>query len=173
MMKTRAVIVAAGILAVLLALAFSPAFATKPTFGKVLITFSEPPSPDAPWHLRIWAVSYNAFQNGKLVLRLRSPGAREAQEVVLWTGSGGGFRDTISIQYSLAPPPRGLYVLSAAIIPFPEKESNRGASLDIIYVAVRANEVLTSRGDFIAIRDRKSTRLNSSHTDISRMPSSA
>ena len=33
-----------------------------------------------------------------------------------------------------------------------------------------ANEDLITKGE---LRDRKSTRLNSSHTDISRMPSSA
>ena len=32
---------------------------------------------------------------------------------------------------------------------------------------------LSAKGRFIGIEDRKSTRLNSSHTDISRMPSSA
>ncbi len=31
----------------------------------------------------------------------------------------------------------------------------------------------TNRADVTIVRDRKSTRLNSSHTDISRMPSSA
>ena len=30
-----------------------------------------------------------------------------------------------------------------------------------------------ARGDLVVVGDRKSTRLNSSHTDISRMPSSA
>ena len=36
-------------------------------------------------------------------------------------------------------------------------------------------EITTQRGKSLAqvIKDRKSTRLNSSHTDISRMPSSA
>ena len=40
----------------------------------------------------------------------------------------------------------------------------------------RLTEVLVKEGDFVArnqVVDRKSTRLNSSHTDISRMPSSA
>ena len=46
-----------------------------------------------------------------------------------------------------------------------------------VHSALEADAALVTGGDPIgpeeAMRDRKSTRLNSSHTDISRMPSSA
>ena len=43
----------------------------------------------------------------------------------------------------------------------------------LIVMLVCAAPVLASYFTYYVIRDRKSTRLNSSHTDISRMPSSA
>ena len=43
-----------------------------------------------------------------------------------------------------------------------------------VIAACKDNEKLNKTGyNFLYLADRKSTRLNSSHTDISRMPSSA
>ena len=47
------------------------------------------------------------------------------------------------------------------------------ALLDEVTALVERPHVLTCSFDAEFLRDRKSTRLNSSHTDISRMPSSA
>ena len=44
---------------------------------------------------------------------------------------------------------------------------------DAIADAMQLVTTLTQAGHADRVRDRKSTRLNSSHTDISRMPSSA
>ena len=41
------------------------------------------------------------------------------------------------------------------------------------FVALQNLNAVNTRLDTVQNRDRKSTRLNSSHTDISRMPSSA
>ena len=54
-------------------------------------------------------------------------------------------------------------------------EAHRGlsdaqsADLDAALVLILANHI----GDIAVLRDRKSTRLNSSHSTLSRMPSSA
>ena len=61
------------------------------------------------------------------------------------------------------------------ICPLPIKELT-GSSEDSVYFRLDQNlqyiEILNKTGAILN-RDRKSTRLNSSHTDISRMPSSA
>ena len=48
-----------------------------------------------------------------------------------------------------------------------------GAELSISYDDVSPNNPRLADATISKLRDRKSTRLNSSHTDISRMPSSA
>ena len=55
------------------------------------------------------------------------------------------------------------------------KEALRRANCDIMiaYPITPQSEAAALIGELFAEGDRKSTRLNSSHTDISRMPSSA
>ena len=52
---------------------------------------------------------------------------------------------------------------------------NRGVKVKFYHsnVTYKGQEINDIVGDAMRLSDRKSTRLNSSHTDISRMPSSA
>ena len=50
---------------------------------------------------------------------------------------------------------------------------DNGDGTALLYIDRQLVHEVTSPQAFEGLRDRKSTRLNSSHTDISRMPSSA
>ena len=63
----------------------------------------------------------------------------------------------------------GIYFINVALQFLKIPESFASADKWIIFIG----GVLVLLGGIYFLRDRKSTRLNSSHTDISRMPSSA
>ena len=70
--------------------------------------------------------------------------------------------------------PKGVADAQTVEIPSPPKDLSAGTLLEgrsqvLVLVEIEGNLVPKSGW----IRDRKSTRLNSSHTDSSRMPSSA
>ena len=83
------------------------------------------------------------------------------------------YRDTISGQYIL--PWTYLHAMKDYTDMAYHLEANPKAKATFNFVPVLLDQLEDYEEQFLSghIRDRKSTRLNSSHTDISRMPSSA
>ena len=146
--KTQATLAVGVMLAVLIVLDALPSWATKPTSGRVRLEYAEPPTPDAPWKFRIWALNYRDFENGKLILAGLPPqGSKTAVDVVLWEGSRAA-HDTIFAEYTASPPPPGNYLVYARLNPSPEKGGYPEHSSDALYITVRENRVLTDRGSW-------------------------
>ena len=69
--------------------------------------------------------------------------------------------------------PLKLEIIEAGVKPYTDKVTGEEKERIGFKFVVRDNPKFSGRNLYASILDRKSTRLNSSHTDISRMPSSA
>lgn len=149
-LKIKSAMLTAAFVFSLLAPGNSVLDASQPTFGEVSLTFLEPPTPDAPWHLRISARSYFQFENGKVAIARRrpGPGPSDVQEDIIWTGAANT-RDTLVFEHYYAPPLPGLYMLVGSINPFPDgSQPHIPATFSIWYVLVRADTGLISQYDY-------------------------